>query len=149
MIETCDPSPFPINLREKETPMLEHLFVRPSVIARLRGGSLGPYLDNLATFLHHEGYTPSHIQRSLRAAEQFARWLHGHGTPVSAMDDAVLRRYVAGLKRDRSCHLPKAAQGLGHLLGFLQRHGVVRPPHVVLPTSPGEPWLAEYDAHLA
>jgi hypothetical protein len=25
----------------------------------------------------------------------------------------------------------------------------VRPPHVGLPTSPGEQWLAEYDAHLA
>jgi hypothetical protein len=129
--------------------MLEHLFVRPSVIARLRGGPLGPYLDDLATFLHHEGYAASHIQRSVRAAEQFARWLHGHCTPVNAMDDAVLRRYVAGLKRDRSGHLPKAAQGLGHLLRCLQRHGVVRPAHVMLPTSPGEPWLAEYDAHLA
>ena len=57
--------------------MLEHLFVRPSVIARLRRGPLGPYLDDLATFLHHEGYAPSHIQRSLRAGDQFARWLHG------------------------------------------------------------------------
>jgi integrase/recombinase XerD len=149
MIETCDSSPFPVNLREKENPMLEQIFVRPSVIARLRGGPWGPYLDDLATFLHHDGYAPSHIQRSVRAAEQFARWLHGHGIPVSALDDAVLQRYVAGLKRDRSGHLPKAAQGLGHLLRCLQRHGVVRPPHVVLPTSPGEQWLAEYDAHLA
>jgi integrase/recombinase XerD len=129
--------------------MLERIFVRPSVIARLRGGPLGPYLDDLATFLHHEGSAASHIQRSVRAAEQCARWLHGHGTPVNAMDDAVLRRYVAGLQRDRSGHLPKAAQGLGHLLRCLQRHGVVRPPHVALPTSPGEQWLAEYDAHLA
>jgi site-specific recombinase XerD len=129
--------------------MLEHIFVRPSVIARLRGGPLGPYLDDLATFLHHEGYAPSHIQRSLRAAEQFARWLHEHRTPISALDDAVLQRYVAGLRRDRSGHLPKAAQGLGHLLRCLQRHGVVRPPYVVLPTSPGEQWLAAYDAHLA
>ena len=48
--------------------MLEHLFVRPSVIARLRGGPLGPYVDDLTTFLHQEGYALSHIQRSLRAA---------------------------------------------------------------------------------
>jgi hypothetical protein len=95
MIETCDPSPFPVNLREKEKLMLEQIFVRPSVIARLRGGPLGPYLDDLATFLHHEGYARSHIQRSVRAPEQLARWLHGHGTPVSAMDNDVLQRYVA------------------------------------------------------
>ncbi len=129
--------------------MLEHLFVRPSVIARLRRGPLGPYLDALATFLHHEGYAPSHIQRSLRAGDQFARWLHEQGSTISEMDDAVLQHYVAGLKRDRSGHLPKAAQGLGHLLRFLQRQGVVRPQHAVLPTSPGEQWLAAYDAHLA
>ncbi len=49
MIETCDPSPFPVNRREKEKHMLEHIFVRPSVIASLLGGPLGPYLDDLAT----------------------------------------------------------------------------------------------------
>lgn len=129
--------------------MLEHIFIRPAVIARLRHGPLGPYLDDLATFLHHTGYAPSHIQRCLRAGDQFARWLHGHGAPISEMDDAVLQRYVAGLRRDRSGHLPKAAQGLGHLLRFLQQHGVVRPPQAVLPTSPCEQWLADYDVHLA
>jgi len=140
---------FQTTIAEKEKPMLEHLFVRPSVIARLRRGPLGPYLDALATFLHHEGYAPSHIQRSLRAGDQFARWLHEQGSTISEMDDAVLQHYVAGLKRDRSGHLPKAAQGLGHLLRFLQRQGVVRPQHAVLPTSPGEQWLAAYDAHHA
>jgi site-specific recombinase XerD len=119
------------------------------VIARLRGGPLGPYLDDLATFLHHEGYAPSHIQRSVHASEQFARWLHGQGVPVSAMDDAVVQHYVSGLTRHRSGHLPKAAQGLSHLVRFLQRHGVVRPQHDALPASPGAQWLAEYDTHLA
>ena len=59
--------------------MLEHIFVRPSVIARLRGGPLGPYLDDLATSLHQQGYAPSSIQRYLRTGEQFGRWLHGQG----------------------------------------------------------------------
>jgi hypothetical protein len=39
--------------------MLERTFVRTGVIARLRQSPLGPYLDNLATSLHHEGYAPS------------------------------------------------------------------------------------------
>ena len=129
--------------------MLEHIFVRPSVIARLRGGPLGPYVDDLATSLHQEGYAPSHIQRSLRAGEQFAQWLHGQGDPLSEMDDAVLQRYVSGLTTYRSGHLPKAAQGLGHLVRFLQRQGVVRPRQAMLPIPPLEQWLAEYDAHLA
>jgi hypothetical protein len=31
--------------------MLEHIFVRTDVIARLRRGPLGPYLDDLATLV--------------------------------------------------------------------------------------------------
>jgi len=53
--------------------MLEHLLVRPSVIARLRSGPLGPSGDDLATFLHQEGYALSHLQRSLRAGDPCAR----------------------------------------------------------------------------
>src|SRR5712691_1305312 len=64
------------------------------------------------------------------------------------MDDAVRQRSVSGLRRDRSGHLPKAAQGLGHLVRFLQRHGVVCPPRAMLPTSPRAQWLAAYDARL-
>jgi hypothetical protein len=69
--------------------MLEHVFLRTGVIARLRGGPLGLYLDDFATFLHHQGYAPSHIQRSLRASDQFARWLHEQGAPVSEMDSST------------------------------------------------------------
>jgi len=129
--------------------MLEHLFVRTPVIARLRCGPLGPYLDDLATSLHHAGYAPSSIQRYLRAADQFTRWLHGQGYAVSEMDEAVLQRYVSGLTRYRSGHLPKAAQGLGHVVRFLQRQGVLNPPQAVCPPSPCEQWLTEYDGHLA
>ena len=39
--------------------MLEHTCVRTGVIPRLRRSPLGPYLDALATSLHHEGYAPS------------------------------------------------------------------------------------------
>jgi hypothetical protein len=98
MIETCDPSPFPVNLREKERHTLEHLFIRPSVIARLRGGPLGPYLDDLATFLHHQGYAPSHIQRSVRAGDQCARWLHEQGALVSALDASQMVNHSASFK---------------------------------------------------
>ena len=43
--------------------MLEHIFVRRSVIARLQRSPLGSYLDPLTTSLYHEGYAPSSIQR--------------------------------------------------------------------------------------
>jgi integrase/recombinase XerD len=126
--------------------MLEHTFVRTSVITRLRGGPLGPYLDDLATALHHEGYAQSSIQRYLRAAEQFTQWLQGQGYAISEMDEDLVQRYVSGLTRYRCGKLPKAAQGLGHLVRFLHQQGAVSPRQAEIP--PIEQWLVEYDAHL-
>jgi site-specific recombinase XerD len=128
--------------------MLERTFVRTGVIARLRRSPLGPYLDHLATSLHHEGYAPSSIQRFLCAAEQFAHWIHGQGYTVCEMDAAFVQRYIAGLPKYRSGNLPKAAQGLGYLVRFLHQHGVARPRQVEYPTPPIEQWIRAYDAYL-
>jgi integrase/recombinase XerD len=129
--------------------MLEHIFVRTSVIARLRRSPLGPYLDPLATSLYHEGYAPSSIQRFLCAAEQFAGWVHRQGYDVCDMDADLVRRYVSGLTHYRSGNLPKAAQGLGYLVRFLHQHGVARPRQGRRVLSPLEQWLRAYDTHLA
>jgi len=129
--------------------MLEHTFVRTGVIARLRRNPLGPYLDSLATALHHDGYAPHSIQRFLCAAEQFAHWVYSQGYTVCEMDEDLVRRYIAGLPKYRSGNLPKAAQGLGYLVRFLHQHGVTRPRQAELPTPPIEQWLLAYDAHLA
>jgi integrase/recombinase XerD len=128
--------------------MLEHLFVRTHVVTRLRGGPMGPYLDNLATRLHQQGYAPSSVQSYLRTSDTFGRWLHRQGYTVSELDEAVLQRYVAGLKRYRCGHLPKAAEGLNHLFTFLQQQGVISHQPAVVPTAPVDQWLAAYDAYL-
>jgi hypothetical protein len=96
---------------KKEKPMIEHFFVHTPVVAQLRGGPLGPYLDDLATIPHQQGYAPSSIQRCLRTGDLFGRWLHGQGYDVIQIDAAASQHYVSGLKRYRSGHLPKAASG--------------------------------------
>jgi integrase/recombinase XerD len=128
--------------------MLEHFFVQPHVITRLRHGPLGPYLDDLATLLHHQGYARSSIQSYLRTGDTFGRWLHQSGYTVSTLDVAVFQRYATGLMRYRSGHLPKAAEGLNHLLRFLQHQGVVQPRSATHPAIPVDPWLAEYATYL-
>jgi hypothetical protein len=70
--------------------MLEHTFVRTGVTARLRWSPLGPYLDALATSLHHEGYPPSSIQRFLCAAEKCAQWAQRQGDAFGEMDEDLL-----------------------------------------------------------
>ena len=128
--------------------MLEHAFVRTQVIARLRRGPLGPYLDDLAASLHHEGYAPSSIQLYLRAAEHFTEWLQGQGYAICQMDADLLQCYVSGLTRYPSGKLPKAAQGLGHLVRFLYQHNALSARQAARPGSAMEQWLVEYDAYL-
>ena len=124
--------------------MLEHTFVRPSVLARLRRSPLGPHLDHFATSLHHEGYASSSIQRFLCATEKLAQWLQGHGYAVCEMDEDLLQCYISGLPRYRSGNLPKAAQGLSTLLRLLHQHGVTRPRQAGPPTPPLDQWLVVY-----
>jgi integrase/recombinase XerD len=128
--------------------MLEHTFVRTGVIARLRRSPLGPYLDPLATSLHHEGYASSSIQRFLCAAEKFAHWGQGQGYAVCEIDADLVHRYLSGLPKYRSGNLPKAAQGLGYLVRFLHQHGVTCSRQAGLPTPPIDQWLRAYDTHL-
>ena len=128
--------------------MLEQTFVRQGVIARLRQSPLGLHLDHFATTLHHEGYASSSIQRFLCAAEKFAQWLQGQGYSVYEMDEGLVRDYVSGLTRYRRGNIPKAAQGLGHLVRFLQQQGLTRPRLDGLFISPLDQWVSVYDAYL-
>ena len=128
--------------------MLEQIFVQQGVIARLRRSLLGPHLDSFAASLHHTGYAASSIQRFLCAAERFAHWLQEHGYAVYEMDEALLRAYRSGLTRHRGGNLPKAAQGLSHLVRFLHQQGVTHLRHDGLVISPLDQWLHAYDAHL-
>ena len=98
--------------------------------------------------LHQQRYAPSSIQSYLRAGHTFGRWLRRQGYALSDIDASVFQRYIAGLKRYRSGHLPKAAEGLNHLFRLLQHHGVVRQRHTMGPPAPLDQWLAEYDAYL-
>jgi integrase/recombinase XerD len=128
--------------------MLEQTFVRKGVIARLRRSPLGSHLDNFSTSLHHQGYAPSSIQRFLLAAEKFTDWLQRQGYSVYEMDEDLLRTYLSGLTRYRRGNLPKAAQGLGHLVTFLRQQGLTRPRLDGLSISPINQWISAYDAHL-
>jgi site-specific recombinase XerD len=136
---------FQSTLLKKEKHMIEHFFVHTPVVTRLRGGPLGPYLDDLATILHQQGYAPSSIQRCLRTSELFGRWLQGQGYDVTQIDETAIQHYVSGLERYRSGQLPKAAQGLKHVVGLLRQRGHLSDRQSPTPVAQ---WLAAYDAHL-
>jgi hypothetical protein len=145
MIQPCDPAPFQSTIAEKENPMLEHVFIGRA--DRRYGVAMGPY-STTSPPLYTTKDTPAYSALSA-AGDRFGPWLQGQGDVLSEMDEAVSHRYVSGLQRYRSGHLPKAAQGLNHLWRFLQRQGVVRQQHAVTPSAPLDQWLAEYDPYLA
>ena len=89
--------------------MLEHTFVRPGVIARLRQSPLGRYMDAFAASLHQEGYAPYNIQRFLCAAEKYTQWVYAQGYTLGEIDADLVHRYSAGLSKYRNGNLPKAA----------------------------------------
>ncbi len=63
--------------------MLDHVFRRPSVRARIRANPLGHWLPNDCASLEAGGHLPKIIQRSVRAVEHFGSWLDSeHLAPV-------------------------------------------------------------------
>lgn len=121
--------------------MIEPYFARTSVITRLRLGPLGSHLDALATTLHQHGSAPDSIRRSLRACDQFGRWLSQQGDAIAEVDEALVERYRSALPRPPAGRGPKAAEGLPHLLRFWRQHDLL-PARTCTPSrTEADHWL--------
>lgn len=128
--------------------MIEQYFSRTSVITRLRHGLLGPYLDDLATALHQQGYAWDSIRHYLRACDQFGRWLVQQGSTAQEVDEALVARYLSGLPRRLSGQQPQAAEGLPHLLQLLRQRGIMLPPPPPPAATAIDHWLRQYEHYL-
>ena len=128
--------------------MIEHGFTRTSVITRLRRGPLGTHLDALATILHQHGYAPDSIRRTLRAGEQFGRWLAQHGHAIADVDEALVERYIRTLPPPPSGCWPKAAAGLPHLLRLWRQQDLLPPPSGLPLQTEATQWLGRYTQYL-
>jgi site-specific recombinase XerD len=128
--------------------MIEHGYTRTSVITRLRRGPLGPHLDALAATLHQHGYAPDSIRRTLRAGEQFGRWLAQHGYAIADVDEALVTRYLQTLPRPPAGHWPKVAAGLPHLLRLWRQQDLLPPPSGLPLQTEATQWLGRYTQYL-
>ncbi len=128
--------------------MIDSIFVRASVLARLHRNPLQPHLEQLATTLHKQGYARSSIQNCVLAGDKFGWWLQRQGCVNTEIDETLLERYVAGLKRYRSGKRCKAAAGLNHLFRILRQQGVVVERQAATLIAPVDQWLARYEQYL-
>src|SRR5882672_11499313 len=135
-------------IEEKERLMIETYFFRTPTINRLRGGPLGSDLDDLATALQQQGYAWDSIRGYLRGCDQFARWLLQQDYAVADVNQTLIKRYISGLPRPPSGRLPKAAEGLSHLLKlWRQKKSLPERIDAYSLTEAGQ-WLLRYEQHL-
>ncbi|MDA2933593.1 site-specific integrase [Acidobacteria bacterium AH-259-D05] len=131
--------------------MIELLFERAHVWARLQSGPLGPYVEAVAKSLQEKRYRPATICRYVRSAELFCCWLARRKIPVAETTEILVHRYIRALGR-HPCpgrlhgRLPGAAFGLNEFLEVLRKQGVI-PLSSVRPALKDE-WLVRFAEHL-
>lgn len=128
--------------------MIDLVFSRANVIARLQSSPLGQPLSELAHILHRQGYAQASIQEYLRAGEKFGHWLAQQGYTVADVNERIVTGYIDNLPRGPHGRLPKAAEGLRHLSRLLCHHPGVTDPTSAAAMSSAERWLIDYDQYL-
>lgn len=128
--------------------MNEPVRLRPTVRNRLCEGPFGLVWEDLTQALQTEGYTATTIRRYLRTGVRFGEWLVQHHIPVADISAATVEQYRQHCGRLPSGRLPKAAQGLPHLLALLRAQGVVRTDDPSGKSTACEQWLQRYAHYL-
>jgi site-specific recombinase XerD len=128
--------------------MIETYFSRTPTINRLRGGPLGSDLDELATMLHQQRYSPDSIRRYVRGCDHFGQWLSQHEYAVAHVNPTLVKNYCSGLQRSPSGTLPKAAEGISHLLKLWRLQKRLPEPRDESPRTEAEQWLLQYEQYL-
>jgi hypothetical protein len=77
--------------------MIDSFIVHPTVRQRLREGSLGPAVDDLAQALRAQGYAAATIRIYLRTSVHFGQWLTQHHIPVASITNATVDQYLRHL----------------------------------------------------
>jgi site-specific recombinase XerD len=85
--------------------MLETYFSASKMLAYLRSGPSGPYLDGFAAALERQGYSAGTAVRYLRAAAHLGHVVARQGAMPSDIDLAVFGEHL------RSCRCPRAMGG--------------------------------------
>jgi site-specific recombinase XerD len=135
-------------IEEKEELVIETYFCRASTINRLRSGPLGSDLDDLAITLQQQGYAWDSIRGYLRGCDQFARWLFQQGCAIADVNPTLVKRYINGLQRPPSGRLPKAAEGLSHLLKLWRQQKRLPEARDESPRTEADQWLIRYEQYL-
>ena len=107
--------------------MIEQLFSAPKAMGRIRSGPLRPYVDSFAENLSRQGYSRWVLREKLRLVGVLSRWLRTDRSGIGDLDEALIERFLAHLRRTK--RVPDSASAtLRQLLEHLRGLGVIPPP---------------------
>jgi hypothetical protein len=118
------------------------------VLSRAPEGPLATQIGPFARFLRQQGYRRNSIQRQVRLAAGFSRWLKRQAVPLRRLTADHPPRYFRFRARQVRPSLGDAA-ALRHLLDFLRAEGVMSAQkRAACPRTPAERWAQAYAQHL-
>jgi integrase/recombinase XerD len=132
--------------------MLDHLFRRPRVRARMRANPLGAWIEAFVTYLDERGHPPGTIQQYVQAVEHFGVWLASEHIAVESVTRATIGTFLHDHLPHCRCPTPaptclyQVRAALTHLLRVPSGH----PPRSQ-PESPQNPVavaLEHFRSHL-
>lgn len=122
-------------------------YKRPKTIARMQAGPLGHHVARYAEQLHADGYARHSGRLMLLNVASFNRWLKMKHVAAGELNSDHAERYLRFWSRGDAQRRKSGRAGLTRWLGFLREQGVI--PKPVCPAStPGERFVADYDAYL-
>lgn len=132
--------------------MLERFFTDPKDLDRLRRGALGDALDDVATFLHDGGYSPTVARGYLLIGGHFSHWLSLEGIAPAGLQLDTTARFRDEHWPVCRCSRPRGERGhvnasLGHVLDVLKDRGWCA-PSAVSPRCPVDQILHAFETHL-
>ena len=82
--------------------MLEHYFVKPSTIDRIRGSWLGSQIESYVEWMEVHGYARPTVLRRVPLLFHFAEFVKKRGCTVIASATAFVEEFAAFLSKQRS-----------------------------------------------
>lgn len=128
--------------------MLEHYFMAPWCLTRLRSGPMAPHIDRFAASLGERGYTRGRIRWAMRLTARFSRYAESVGVDhASGISERLTFRFLKTLPVRTLRDAPRAMR---HMLEHLRREGTVGAvvQAVAARQEPFALMLSRYDRHL-
>jgi len=104
--------------------MVDHFFVDPLALRRLRTGPLGEHIDRFAALLSERGYARQTAKVQIRLVADLSHWLQRRRLGVGDLDEQRVLRFLRHKRRDGRVY-PGEAATLRVFLEQLRHTGVI------------------------